>query len=153
MTYILLAAIKNTVGAWLRITISYDIACQFSANFVERMTDFPVEFRIDVTKTEIVWLVPKFHLPAHGAACQVIYAFNFKEGVGRTYGEGIEGNWAETNHATLMSREMPEAARHELLDDVFGSMNWNKLLNLGMSVFIYGPIIFCAERQSQRHVC
>lgn len=137
MTYILLSAIKSTVRTWGRIVISYDIACQFSVNFMERMDLFPEGFHIKVTDCEIIWLIPKFHLPAHGGPCQVVYAFNYKEGVGRSYGEGIEANWAETNHASLMTREMPEATRHETLDDVFGSINWNKLITFGMSSLRY----------------
>lgn len=135
MTYILLSTIKKTIGDWWRLIISYDIACQFSVNFLERMQDFPSEFQIRVNESEIIWLVPKFHLPAHGSPCQIIYAFNFREGVGRSYGEGIEGNWAETNHAALMMCEMPEAARHEMLDDIFGAINWSKLITFGTSPY------------------
>lgn len=101
------------------------------------MKDFPVEFRIDVSESEVIFLVPKFHLPAHGSQCHVRYAFNYKNGVGRTYGEGIEGNWSEMNFASLMTREMADEARHETLDDLFGAMNWSKLHTLGESIHTF----------------
>lgn len=133
MGYILLSAIKTSCAEWWRYVISYDIACQFSIHFAERMQDFPIDFQIRVTDCEIIFLIPKFHLPAHGSKCHIRYAFNFKTGVGRTYGEGIEGNWSEMNFASLMTREMANEGRHETLDDVFGALNWSKTQNLGMS--------------------
>lgn len=132
MGYILLSAISLVAANWFRIVLSYDIACQFTINFEKRMKDFPPTFRLDLLQTLIIFLVPKFHLAAHGTACQIPFAFNFQPQVGRTYGEGIEGNWAETNHTALMTREMPWAARHEALDDFFGGMNWKKTITFGM---------------------
>ena len=136
MGYILLSAIERTCQKWKHMLLSYDIACRFSANFAKRMKDFPLEFQIDVTATEVIFLVPKFHLPAHGSSCHIKYAFNYQTGVGRTYGEGIEANWSETNFFTLMTREMPWAARHEAIDDFLGGMNWGKTLSFG-KFFVY----------------
>ncbi|KAA1479985.1 hypothetical protein DENSPDRAFT_789779, partial [Dentipellis sp. KUC8613] len=131
MTYILLSTIRILLSRWRRLIISYDIACQFCKNFLKRMRNFPVEFQVEVTNKEIIFIIPKFHLPAHGASCQVRYSFNFIEGVGRTHGEGIEANWSETNGAALSTREMSFAARHETLNDFFGAMNWRKTVSTG----------------------
>lgn len=131
MGYMLLSVIRLTCADFRRLIISYDIACQFSKNFAKRMADFPVDFRIDVTEKEIIMVVPKFHLAGHGRPCQVIYSLNYTTGVGRTYGEGIEANWSETNTVSLASREMPAGARHEFLNDIFGAINWRKLTTLG----------------------
>lgn len=139
MGYILLNAIMMTCKGWHRLVLSYDIACRFSSNFAKRMKDFPLAFQIVVTDTEIIFLVPKFHLPAHGGSCHVKYAFNYHTGVGRTYGEGIEANWSETNFFALMTREMPWAARHEAIDDFLGGMNWGKTLSFGTS-FAFGIV-------------
>lgn len=95
------------------------------------MSQFPLEFRIEVHGYEIIFLIPKFHLPAHGKSCQVIYSFNFTTGVGRTYGEGVEANWAETNQAALSTREMSSGFRHESLNNLFGAINWRKTINFG----------------------
>lgn len=135
MGYILLSAMHQAcASAFQTIVFSYDIACQFSKNFAKRMGDFPVEFRIDVNGLEIIFMIPKFHLPAHGKPCQVFYSFNFMTGAGRTYGEGIESNWAETNQVSLSTREMPSGFRHETLNNVFGAMNWRKTLGLGKRI-------------------
>lgn len=141
MGFILLSAIERTLQKWRQLLISYDIACQFALNFAKRMLDFPLELRIDVTQTEILFRVPKFHLPAHGDKCQTIYSFNFTRGVGRTYGEIIESNWSETNGAALQSREMSPSNRQEFLDMVFGALNWKKVTRIGMCLTMYelGP--------------
>ena len=131
MGYILLSAIERTCQKWKHMLLSYDIACQFSVNFAKRMADFPLKFRVDVTRTEVLFRIPKFHLPAHGDKCQTIYAFNFTSGVGRTYGEIIESNWSETNGAAIQSREMSPGNRQEFLDMVFGAMNWKKITRIG----------------------
>ncbi|EIM79073.1 uncharacterized protein STEHIDRAFT_69945, partial [Stereum hirsutum FP-91666 SS1] len=129
--YVLLRAIALTHPEWWRLVISYDIACQFSLNFFKRMKDFDITFRIDPDNCEIIFLVPKFHLPAHGESCHIKFAFNYRTGVGRTYGEGIEANWSETNFAALATREMPFGARQETLDDLFAWMNWQKTITFG----------------------
>ncbi|KAI0067061.1 hypothetical protein BV25DRAFT_1912397 [Artomyces pyxidatus] len=131
MDYILLSAIAQTAADMKKMVLTYDIACQFSKNFHRRMAQFPVEFQIDVSQTDITFLIPKFHLLAHGTPCQVSYSLNFTEGVGRTCGEGIEAGWADTNGASLSTREMSGEGRHEALDDFFGAINWRKTVGLG----------------------
>jgi len=111
------------------IKISYDIACKWSINLYDRF-----EMRhgdVDLSKFTITHLVPKFHLPAHGAKCQARYSFNYTRGVGRTHGETVEQEWAYINLAALSTREMGPGARHSALDDSWGGWNWRKLLGLG----------------------
>ena len=78
-----------------------------------------------------MYLIPKFHLPAHGAKCQTQYSFNYTHGVGRTHGETVEQEWAYINLAALSTREMGPGARHAALDDSWGGWNWKKILGLG----------------------
>ncbi|KAA1479641.1 hypothetical protein DENSPDRAFT_862064 [Dentipellis sp. KUC8613] len=131
MGFMLLMTIMMTGIIWKLIIISYDIACQFSKNFTKRMDNFPAPFRLDTVKTSVKFLIPKFHLPAHGSQCHTTFSFNLEEGVRRTYGEGIEANWSRTNGVTLATREMSPGNRHEAINDVFGYINWEKTLALG----------------------
>lgn len=111
------------------ITISYDIACKWSINLRSR---FQVSHEdIDLSRFSIEYLIPKFHLPAHGTKCQVEYSFNYTRGVGRTHGETVEQEWAYINLAALSTREMGPGARHSTLDDSWGGWNWKKVLGLG----------------------
>jgi hypothetical protein len=111
------------------IKISYDIACQWSINLHSR---FEAQHEdVDLSEFSITHLVPKFHLPAHGAKCQARYSFNYTRGVGRTHGETVEQEWAYINLAALSTREMGPGARHSALNDSWGGWNWRKLLGLG----------------------
>ncbi|TFY54862.1 hypothetical protein EVG20_g9538 [Dentipellis fragilis] len=132
MGFLLLMTISIAGIIWQMLVISYDIACQFSKNFQKRMATFPPNFRINPALTSVMFLVPKFHLPAHGPKCQADFSFNNTEGVGRTYGEGIEANWSKTNRAALSSWEMSAGARHESLNDIFGAINWGKIVSMGI---------------------
>jgi hypothetical protein len=52
-------------------------------------------------------------------------------GAARTCGEGIEAGWADTNPAALSTRKMSLTYRHEVLDDLFGAINWRKIKTMG----------------------
>ena len=111
------------------IKISYDIACKWSINLQERFRKLHND--ISLSTFTITYLVPKFHLPAHGTKCQTQYSFNYTRGVGRTHGETVEQEWAYINPAALSTREMGPGARHSALDDSWSGWNWRKTLGLG----------------------
>ena len=56
---------------------------------------------VDLADFFFTFLVPKFHLPAHGPKCQAQYSFNYTRGVGRTHGETVEQEWVYINLAAL----------------------------------------------------
>ena len=112
------------------IKISYDIACKWCIYLDDR---FGMQHGdVDLAKFIITYLIPKFHLPAHGTKCQAQYSFNYIRGVGRTHGETVEQEWAYINLAALSTREMGPGARHSALDDSWGGWNWRKVLGLGV---------------------
>jgi hypothetical protein len=82
----------------VRLYVSYDIACQWHKNIWDRMTlfDWEIQFKEDQKKF-IVFLVPKFHLPAHIEQCNIDFSFNLTPFVGRTDGEAPERGWADAN--------------------------------------------------------
>ena len=63
--------------------------------------------------------VPKLHINGHKNLCWTRFGFNYRPGVGRTDGEGIE------------RREMREGHRQDVLDDVCNDSNYRKTINLG----------------------
>lgn len=114
-----------------RLVISYDIACQWSRNLLARCELYP-ENRISGSQApEILFLVPKFHLPAHIADCQIRYSFNLTPGVGRTDGEAPERGWSAVNAVATSTREMGPGSRRDTLDDHFGDYNWRKVTVIG----------------------
>lgn len=113
------------------IIISYDIACQWSVNFLKRMSapTMPLALRIPA-QTVIKYFVPKFHLPAHEPKCHAPFSFNFARGVGRTDGEGIERNWSVLNGIAPSVSMMGPGGRWDTLDDFCNYSNWRKTVNL-----------------------
>ncbi|KIM60068.1 hypothetical protein SCLCIDRAFT_26859 [Scleroderma citrinum Foug A] len=83
---------------------------------------------------DVMFLVPKFHLPAHITSCQWSFSFNWTKGIGRTDGEEPERGWANLNAAALSTKEMGPGHRQDTLDDYFGDWNWKKLIMLGPSI-------------------
>ncbi|KAG2126046.1 hypothetical protein DEU56DRAFT_916197 [Suillus clintonianus] len=120
----------------LNVVISYDIACQWKINLLDRMTKLPEKMHIPVavTTTSFMFGIPKFHASAHDDGCSIPHSLNLMPGVGRTDGEGVERNWSEMNRVANSTKEMGPGARHDTLDDHFGHHNWRKFVGLGLSL-------------------
>jgi hypothetical protein len=134
MDYIFFNSIRGNTDEFKNIIISYDIACQWSRHFWDRMLQFPRECHINGSSVKINFLVPKFHLPAHRPACHVAYSFNFTPCVGRTDGEAPERGWSNSNALSSSTKEMGPGSRRDTLDDHFGDLNWRKVCGLGLII-------------------
>jgi len=88
MDYLFFGTICNTKV--LMLVVSYNIACQWSKNLQSRIESYPHEMHISRNVKYIVYLIPKFHLPAHIEGCNIKHSFNLTKGVRRTDGEAPE---------------------------------------------------------------
>lgn len=129
MDYLFLASLIGT--ALQMLTISYDIACQWSINFYRRLAAMPEHLQLSSTIESVRFLVPKFHLPAHISKCYGPFSFNFARWVGRTDGEGVERNWAWLNGIARCVSMMGPGGRWDTMDDFCNYSNWKKTINLG----------------------
>ncbi|KAJ6523886.1 hypothetical protein DFH09DRAFT_1329751 [Mycena vulgaris] len=130
---------KGIEGTLLQLFfVSYDIACQWHKNIWDRMQSYPWELRQENSKRFFVFLVPKFHLPAHIESCNIKFSFLLMRYVGQTDGEVPERGWANINPLAMSTREMGPHLRWEVLDDHFNYWNWKKILAMG--VFMYDRI-------------
>ncbi|KAF7969882.1 hypothetical protein HWV62_25675 [Athelia sp. TMB] len=116
---------------YVTVVVSYDIVCQWSVHIWERMLQFPEHLRIDREGKRFLFLIPKFHLPAHISKCQTSYSFNFTPGVGRTDGEAPERGWSFIDPLSTSTKEMGPASYRETIDDHFGDFNHKKVIGLG----------------------
>ncbi|SJL06441.1 uncharacterized protein ARMOST_09778 [Armillaria ostoyae] len=112
------------------LVISYDIACQWHKNLFARISKYPESLQPKQLERNILYLVPKFHLPTHILKCRDNFSFNFSAKVGRTDGEAPERGWAATNALAASTKEMGPGARRDTLDDHFGDYNWRKIITL-----------------------
>ena len=108
--------------------LSYDIWCQYSINIQKRFEKWFPE--TSTLLPRIRGAVPKMHIKNHISSCQQLWAFNYIKYSGETWGENIEGGWAEQNQAAGSTKEQNDGHRHDTLDDFFGFWNWTKLHQL-----------------------
>ena len=88
------------------LNVSYNIACQWAINLWRRMNKLDSSFYIFGDHVNIRYLILKFHLPAHIAACHTWFAFNYTKGVGHTDREALERGWAKVNPLASSTKEM-----------------------------------------------
>ena len=136
--YVVLSAAKGI--RVIRIVLTFDVNCQYSKKFWERMKDFPSEMWID-EETVVEFAIPSWHINAHGADCRADFGLSYRDGVGRTCGEEVEVTWAGTNPLGPSTREMGPGARHETLNGQWGGLNFRRILNFRKFIFSSMPIL------------
>ncbi|TDL13645.1 hypothetical protein BD410DRAFT_735067, partial [Rickenella mellea] len=134
MDYIVLSTLIGVIFTSLLFT--YDIACQWSKNLFSRMAEFPPIMQLQHAMSKVFHAIPKFHLPAHGPKCHSKFSLNYRRGVGRSDGEGVERGWAHINAVATSTREMGPGSRHGTLDDHWGAWNWGKVIGLGKALHL-----------------
>lgn len=114
-----------------RVLVSYDIGCQWAKNLQSRISQYSLSASLKLSSLSY-WrvVVPKFHLSGHGESCQALFNLNYTKGAGRMDGERIEGGWSLSSNMAVWTRENGPNARRAILDDHWGSINWQKLLGL-----------------------
>ena len=134
MDFIVLSSMSGSQVPLL--TLSYDIACQWSRNIKKRMSQLPSFMQLSPETLESIrFVIPKFHIYGHGKPCQIKYSLNFLKHSGRTDGEEPERWWAHINPVCMSTREMSAGARKDTLDDHASSWNWHKITDLGRLFF------------------
>ncbi|KAK6977540.1 CxC2 domain-containing protein [Favolaschia claudopus] len=118
----------------VQLFISYDIVCQWHKNIWLRLSQYQPQLCQRGLKRYYVWLIPKFHLPAHIEDCNILYSFNLTPFVGRTDGEAPERGWANINSIAPSTKEMGPGARRDTLDDQFNDVNHKKIIGFGKSL-------------------
>ncbi|KAJ7797037.1 hypothetical protein B0H14DRAFT_3494231 [Mycena olivaceomarginata] len=95
------------------------------------MQIFPEDIQFKKDEKNIVFLAPKFHLPAHIEECNIQFSFNLTRFVGRTDGEAPERGWADANRLANSTKISGPSARRDMLDAHFQYSNWKKSTKLG----------------------
>lgn len=131
MDYLFTSSVKDANVK--RLTVSYDVSCQWYTNFWKRNAGLPEHVRMAFHPAGIRALVPKFHLQSHVDDCHSAFSFNYSEGGARTDGEGVERNWDDLNPQAPSTAEMTPGHRWETLDVCCGWVNYRKTMGLGMS--------------------
>ena len=144
MDYIFWSSLKGNVAK--HIVVSYDITCSWHKNlmswrislplhlFEQQNPTFPTAPLHSVDTILFNFVIPKFHISAHGEDCQDKFSLNYHTNMACTDGENIERGWAWMNPALLSTHEMGPRACHDTLDDQWGYWNWCILVQLGVYI-------------------
>ncbi|KAJ8468439.1 hypothetical protein ONZ45_g17240 [Pleurotus djamor] len=117
-----------------RLCISYDIACQYSVNFATRNATFSSDLRLsDSAVSQITYVVPKFHLYAHGPKCQAKFNLNYILWSAETDCEDPERWWSHINPVSMSTKIMGPGSRVDTIDDHAAAWNWRKIVGMGTS--------------------
>ncbi|KAJ7790478.1 hypothetical protein B0H14DRAFT_2396421, partial [Mycena olivaceomarginata] len=130
MDYMFLKSLAGT--ELVQLFVSYDIACQWHINIWIRMAAYAnKEITIDGRGKFFVFLVPKFHLPAHIEACNLKFSFNLTRDVGQTDGDAPERGWCSTNPLARSTKGMGPGSRRDTLDNHCNDWNHKKNCRIG----------------------
>ncbi|KAJ7780820.1 hypothetical protein DFH07DRAFT_950044 [Mycena maculata] len=129
MDYMFFSSIAGT--ELQRFYVSYDIACQWHINIWNRMEKYEPRLHFDYRGKFVTFLVPKFHLPAHIEACNLLFSFNLTRDVGQTDGEAPERGWANSNPMAGSTKEMGPGARRDAINAHFNDWNHKKIVTFG----------------------
>ena len=148
MDYIFWSALRGNVAT--NVVVSYDIACSWYKNLMARRSLLPDSLsRLFASQSpRFRFVVPKFHIIAHGKDCQDKFSLNYLRGMARTDGENIERGWAWMNPASLSTHEMGPGARRDTLDCQWSAWNWRIFVRIGVSslTFILIPrVLTCTN--------
>lgn len=89
-----------------QVVISYDINCQWSKKLWKHIDIYPIAMRPQQAPMDFVYLIPKFHLPAHIPSCHTKYLFYKTPYVSEMDGEASECGWSQLNPLTASLKVM-----------------------------------------------
>lgn len=148
MDYSGLMALRN-FSPHSQALIIYDICCQWSIHFRERVTFY--EFFQLWDPLEITAAVGKWHLAAHIADCFHKFSLNFVEGAGQVEGEILETLWSVLDDVAGITQSMSEAHRQEVLDDYMNDSNWKKMVRISKYSAFF-PVVWVSLLKPERQV-
>lgn len=132
--YAICQALSYNTHGLSQALIAYDVACQWSVHFDERVKQsVHLHLPKDLKYTAAVG---KFHLAAHREECFAQYSLNFVQGAGQQDGEVLETLWSSLNKVAGSIRAMTMPHRQERLDQQILDSNWKKHVNMGMLLHV-----------------
>jgi hypothetical protein len=115
--------------------VAYDVGCQWS-RFLwdEQVALLPKHIQPrHIRKEDMSYIIGNMHIHNHMSSCQGPFAGEYREGNGRTFGDGIEHGWADLNGMAPSAMRMGVGGRADYLDDACGHWNRTKLATIGQS--------------------
>ncbi|KAJ7213665.1 hypothetical protein C8J57DRAFT_1029924, partial [Mycena rebaudengoi] len=112
--------------------VSYDSACQYSVNIVERFEKFFPDLLPFVEKMR--WSVPALHVQGHQEGCLYAYSTAYMVGVGHFHGETAEHYWPELNQIGTQVRQMNGGHRQDVIINNHNDWNYKKTAKIAVAL-------------------
>ncbi|KAJ6506111.1 hypothetical protein DFH09DRAFT_1375122 [Mycena vulgaris] len=129
MDFIVMSALAGFT--LMLLTLSYDIACQWKLNLRDRMVKLPTDLRLDLDAVKLQCALPVWHAASHNEACANANSLSFKEGVGKSDGEGVERMWSVLNPAAYATKDAGRGQRADGLEAKIDNHNYLKNVSQG----------------------
>ncbi|KAJ7772559.1 hypothetical protein DFH07DRAFT_953027 [Mycena maculata] len=129
MDYIVLSAL---VGFnLLLLTISYDIACQWKKTLPQQNEKMPDSIRLPLDAFTYQCALLVWHAGSLNEDCQTDNSLSFKEGIGKSDGEGVEWVWSVLNPAAYHTKDAGRGLQVDSLEDKIDNHNFLKNIEQG----------------------
>lgn len=129
--YVVASALRHIMFL-LWILISYDIVCQWSVHFLERIKKLPPLVRLTLALRVCHFVIPKLHILGHTMSCQDGFNLLYTLGAAMSDMEGIERIWSGSGLLGSSTREMGPGSRQNTIEDYWHNWNWRKNVNQGI---------------------
>jgi hypothetical protein len=129
MDFVVMAALVGF--SLLMLTLSYNIACQWQVNLRSRMVKLPEEMCLLLDSMKLQCVLPVWHMASHNEDCQSTNSLSFKEGMGKTDGEGAERTWVVLNPAGYGTKDAGQGQQADTPEDQIDNHNWLKNVDQG----------------------
>ncbi|KAK0430440.1 hypothetical protein EV421DRAFT_1893559 [Armillaria borealis] len=121
MDYIFCSRMQHSMPQ--RVVVSYDINCQWSKKLWDRIAIYPSSMTPHQDPANFVYLIPKFHLPAHIPSCHLKWMERLPE-----------HGWSQLNQLAASLKVMGLGGYLDTLDDHIGNYNYRKSALMGASL-------------------
>ncbi|KAL0573000.1 hypothetical protein V5O48_008967 [Marasmius crinis-equi] len=128
------AMLRMQLELLLILIISYDIACQWFAKLLYRITNDWHSWMKFPPSLYLTPVIPKFHQPAHQDKDHDKFNCNHVKGLGASDCECCERMWSLLNGAAASTKPMGPGSRILVLNDHYGHYNWKKYTGLGATL-------------------
>ncbi|KAF9054761.1 hypothetical protein BJ165DRAFT_1566299, partial [Panaeolus papilionaceus] len=133
--YAFVKALQHThVDVRQKVTIIYDIACQYSIHLRACIDELLSAGVPNLWELVIDRAIGLFHVHDHKDECFFRFSPTFIPGLGTVAGEILESLWAALNEISIAVRTSGPAFRMEMLDDHTNDSNHKKILNMPLSL-------------------
>ncbi|KAJ6545752.1 hypothetical protein B0H19DRAFT_955848 [Mycena capillaripes] len=105
---------------------SYDAACQYSVNVVERFEKYFSDVAHIVRRMR--WAVPLLHIQGHQEACMYEFATSYMEATGHFHGETAEVYWPELNQIGTQVTQQSGGHRQDTIMRHHNDWNHKKMV-------------------------